>query len=379
MLNAVGIIAEFNPLHNGHRYLIKRAQQTTNADLVVVVMSGNWVQRGIPAIVDKWQRTQMALAAGADLVIELPVQFVVQPADIFAFQAVKLVKQLDCQWLAFGCEHSNWDFDHLAQIKVSSDHQAFQNYRATYATLIRQNFYQQTGLKITGPNDLLALNYARAKRSLEASFKLKPILRSSGHNDKVAEQSSKYVSSAVIRRSLFNDHNLNSVSQWMPKSSIELMQQPWFNWNTFWPLLRYRIIESSLADLQSIYEMREGLEHRLKQGAIQSKTFKEFIQFIKTKRYTYSTLLRLCFYVLIGLTKTDWKSIKTESYLRILGFDKKGRQYLNQIKKQVMVPIITNVTKDALNKYLEWDFRAGMLFQMESHHYEDLYQHPIIK
>ena len=379
MLSAVGVIAEFNPFHNGHRYLLRTARRVTRADAVVVVMSGNWVQRGQPAVVDKWQRTRMALRYGADLVVELPVQFAVQSAGIFASRAVSLVDQLKCRNLAFGCEHSDWDFDRLARVKLRANPRWFKNYRLPYADLARKAFRRQTGISVTQPNDLLALNYARAKRALSAPVKLWPVQRNDQHSRAEVNLKSEFSSSTALRRRLFSTRKRAALARWVPNGCLADLVRPWFSWRWFWPELRYRLVESSPGELRAVYQMREGLEFRLKRGAVRSVTFRQFIRAVKTKRYTYSSLMRLCFYVLINFKKSNWLRVQNRQYLRILGFNRTGQRYLSQIKKRVTVPMITNVNQQALERDLEWDFRAGMLLEMKNHRYEDLYRHPVIK
>lgn len=379
MLRALGIIAEFNPLHNGHRHLIRLARQRSRADVTVVVMSGNWVQRGQPAVVDKWARTKMALANGADLVIELPVQFAVQPADEFAFQAVRMVSSLKCRWLAFGCEDASWDFNRLARIKVHPDFKLFHHFNESYAALSRQAFYQQTGVKLDQPNDLLGLNYARAKRVLQSRIRLLPIQR---HNQRVSTpriNGSRLVSSTFIRQRLFKTRKLTSISRWVPANCIKNLSGPWFSWSTLWPELRCQLIETSLADLRNIYQMNEGLEYRLKRAAIQASSFRQFLRLVKAKRYTYARLRRLCFYVLVQFKRQDWLRVRSSERIRILGFNPTGRRYLHQIKKRESVPLITVVNRKALNQALHWEFKAGMLIEMVNHRFEDRYRHPIIR
>ena len=378
MLRALGIIAEFNPFHNGHRRLIRLAQHLSRANVTVIVMSGNWVQRGQPAMVDKWARTRMALKNGADLVIELPAPFAVQSADRFAFQAVRIVNDLQCDWLAFGCEDADWNFDRLAQIKLQPNAKSFHRFNHSYADLSRQNFYQQTGIQLDHPNDLLGLDYARSKRKLHSTLKLLPIRRQGRHMGITKNNPYRIVNSTFIRRRLFKTREVNSVSNWMPANCLEDLFPPWLSWSDLWPELRYQLVEASLSDLKDIYQMNEGLEYRLKRAAIQASSFKQFLQLIKTKRYTYSRLQRLCFYVLIQFKKPDWLRIRTKEVVRVLGFNRRGQQYLHQIKKQLPAPLITVTDRSHLKHDLHWDFKAGMLVEMINHHFEDLYRHSII-
>ena len=361
-LSAAGIVAEFNPFHFGHLSLLRQARLKTNCDVLIILMSGNWVQRGQPAIVDKWVRTWTALSHGADLLIELPVLTAVQPADRFALGAVNLINQLKCSWLVFGCEDPSLDFNRLAKIQVKPK----SNYHFSAADLERRAFDRAAGTRVDLPNDLLALNYARAKQRLASRIRLVPMSRKSG------------ITSGMIRRELLNGQ-FQQVKQQVPDDCDSLFNRSFLDWNRFWPLLRYRLIEAPLCELHRIYQMREGLEYRMKRSAVRSSTFRQFIHSVKTKRYTYSSLQRLCFYVLIDLTESGYRhGIRQSAYLRVLGFNQRGRQYLNQVKKRVSLPIITNSDQTTLHGKLKWEFKAGMLTEMMLHQHEDRFRHPII-
>lgn len=376
MLKAVGIIAEFNPFHNGHRQLIQIAKQRAHADVVVIVMSGNWVQRGQPALIDKWARTQMALANGADLVVELPAVQAVQPADRFAKAGVQLVHALHCQTLAFGCEHPDWNFARLGHIRLQPA-TAFHNYQHSYADSIRQAITQQTGYHITEANDLLAFNYARALDQAAVNIHLLPVARKIKHGDKVLTVASPIVNSTWLRKYFLQGHG--TYPQGMPRNCQQFLKPPYFSWQTFWPLLRYRILTSSLTELRQVYQMNEGLEHRFHQAAVQTSDFRHFIQAVKTKRYTYGRLERLCFYVLMHLKRTDYQSMQIVPALRLLGFNSQGQAYLHQIKKNLNLPLISVANQKSLHQLLPWDCRAGWLLSMYNHQAEDLFRHPVIR
>ena len=152
-MQAVGLITEYNPLHNGHRYHLRQAQQLTNADCVIVVMSGDWLQRGEPAILDKWTRAKLALENGADLVIELPVFFATQPAHLFARGGIELLSALDCTSVVFGAEHPELDFQRLATA-IAARQGSFTHYNATFATQFNAALQAATGVTLTAANDI---------------------------------------------------------------------------------------------------------------------------------------------------------------------------------------------------------------------------------
>ena len=158
-MSICGLIAEYNPLHNGHVWQIQQIKRNLQPEVLVVVMSGNFVQRGDFAILNKWQRARLALEAGADLVIELPIYGAVQPADMFAEEAVRILQQLQVETLVFGSENPHIDYYQLAEQiqKVSLNSEQFTDFHNTYATQFNQNLQQQLGINITQPNQLLVI------------------------------------------------------------------------------------------------------------------------------------------------------------------------------------------------------------------------------
>ncbi|UQS85280.1 nucleotidyltransferase [Apilactobacillus apisilvae] len=373
MLKAVGIISEYNPFHNGHLYHIKKAKALTHADICVVLMSGNWVQRGQPAILDKWDRTQMALDNGADLVLELPFQFAVQPVDIFAKYSVNILGSLNCTWLSFGSENPNLNFYELSKILVN-DHKLFQDYNHTYSSLIKTAFLNKTGVMIDSPNDTLGLNYATYNNELNNSMKLVPIKRKdSNHSD--TELSFDSISSASSIRK--NIKQFQKIAPFVPQKTFDLLKNhQCINWNVFWDYLKYKILTSSLDDLKNIYQMNEGLEHRFKKYIYESNDFEHFLNKLKTKRYTYARLRRLCVYTLLNFKRSDF--FKSQQYVRILGFNGLGRSYLRQEKKHVNMEVISKPNKKLLSNELLFDYRAGNVYSIASEKYEDLYRIPLI-
>jgi cytidyltransferase-like protein len=378
MLKAVGIIAEYNPFHNGHLYQIREARKLTHADIVVVVMSGNWVQRGQPALIDKWQRTKMALQNGADLVLELPVQSVVQPAHIFAQHAVNILTQIGCSFLSFGSENPTLDFDLLAS-KISQNESTndgiFNNHHLTYSALIQAQISAITGYDINQPNDILGLNYAIANYQNNSKLTLFPIPRqASSHHDTEIALHSHFASGSALRQ-LIMQSDLSTVLQYMPQYSAEVFNHI-VTWNQLWPLLKYKLITTSVDELATIYQMTEGLQYRLKKYVSQAQSFNEFLHLIKTKRYTYARLRRLLVYTLLNWQDSD--VYLNQEYIRILGFNTKGQQYLKQVKHTLSVPVITKINKKLAEKELSLEVIAGQIYGNIHGNNQDFGKSPII-
>lgn len=374
-MKAVAIVAEYNPFHNGHLYQLTQAKQQTQADVVIALMSGNWMQRGEPAIFDKWQRARAALNHGIDLVVELPFATAVQPANLFAMGAVRLASELNASYLSFGAENPTMDYQTL--IDHQPDATVFRRFDQTYATLYQQFLNESTGIKLNQPNDILAYSYANANHQLGNPIQLVPIQRlGSQHNDQDLNINRQISSATAIRKTIIKQQ-LQLLDLTVPKATLELIKdnQP-LNWTQFWPLLRYELVETPINELHQIYQMTEGIEYRLKKAAEKATSFDEFVHLVKTKRYTYARIRRLCVYVLTHAYDTEVK--KATDYARILGFTATGQRYLNQLKKEIAIPMITKMTDDLSRGMMALDYRAGMLIQLINNQPQDFYQRPIM-
>ncbi|WP_428958712.1 nucleotidyltransferase [Levilactobacillus brevis] len=358
-LRAAGIVAEYNPFHNGHAYQIAQARQKTGADVIVAAMSGNWVQRGEPAIMDKWQRTEAALAGGVDLVVELSGAAALQPAHLFAQGAIAVLATLKCQWLVFGTEHPDMDYDCL-MAHLPSDPVIFKRFDQTYASLFQGYLREQTGITLSAANDILGFFYAVANQQQGQPLQLVPLARrGSQHNDTAVMQGTNYASATAIRAaSLAGDWA--TVQPVVPAKTLALLQQEsLISWADFWPLLRYQLISAPVTDMRQRYQITEGVEYRLKRAALEATTFADFMRIVKTKRYTYTRLQRQAAYLLLQALPEEMRP--QPQYLRVLGYSKQGQAYLHQIKKHVALPLVSRANRDWQKGVGSLDDRLGAL------------------
>ncbi|MBU7539356.1 nucleotidyltransferase [Levilactobacillus brevis] len=358
-LRAAGIVAEYNPFHNGHAYQIAQARQKTGADVIVAAMSGNWVQRGEPAIMDKWQRTEAALAGGVDLVVELSGAAALQPAHLFAQGAIAVLATLKCQWLVFGTEHPDMDYDCL-MAHLPSDPAIFKRFDQTYASLFQGYLREQTGITLSAANDILGFFYAVANQQQGQPLQLVPLARQgSQHNDTAVMQGTNYASATAIRAaSLAGDWA--TVQPVVPAKTLALLQQEsLISWADFWPLLRYQLISAPVTDMRQRYQITEGVEYRLKRAALEATTFADFMRIVKTKRYTYTRLQRQAAYLLLQALPEEMRP--QPQYLRVLGYSKQGQAYLHQIKKHVALPLVSRANRDWQKGVGSLDDRLGAL------------------
>ncbi|MBM6613494.1 nucleotidyltransferase [Desemzia sp. RIT804] len=378
-MKSCGIIAEYNPFHNGHQYQIQEAKKLTSAEIVIVVMSGNFLQRGEPAIVDKWQRTKMALSSGADLVIELPAAFSVQPADYFAKGGISLLQELRCDALSFGTESGigeefqlfaeNWNSH---EKEIDAKFKQLKNNGETYAAQMQQavkDSIPENKLNTMAPNTILGLAYAKENNRYPKPMTLHPVKRvGSGYHEQVLGDT-PFQSATALRKEMLEvsaaSQKLTSLQTAVPAPTFDILQQSDFAyWGKFWPFLKYQLILQSEEQLREIYQMNEGIEYRLKQKVTEAETFEHFIGLVKTKRYPWVRLQRLFTYILLQFKKTEMQeALQKPKAIRVLGFTEKGQSYLSAVKKEVSLPIISRLNQK--NKFLwEMDIRAGRVYQL---------------
>lgn len=378
-MKSCGIIAEYNPFHNGHQYQIQEAKKLTSAEIVIVIMSGNFLQRGEPAIVDKWQRAEMALSSGADLVIELPVAFSVQPADYFAKGGVSLLQELRCDALSFGTESGTGEeFQIFAEQwnshekEIAARFNALKNNGETYATQMQQAVKEvipNTELNSMAPNTILGLAYAKENNRYPKPMTLHSVIRvgSGYHENKLGD--TPFQSATALRKEMLKvteaSQDLTSIQTAVPSTTLDILQQADFaSWENFWPFLKYQLILQSEEQLREIYQMNEGIEYRLKKKASEAETFEHFIELVKTKRYPWVRLQRLFTYILLQFKKADMQeALRRPKAIRVLGFTEKGQQHLSKVKKEISLPIISRLNQK--NNFLwEMDIRAGKIYQL---------------
>ena len=361
-MQAVGMIAEFNPFHAGHAYALAQARKLTQADVVVVVMSGNYVQRGEPAIFDKWVRARAALDHGADIVIELPVTGAVQAADQFAEAGVATLAALRVTALAFGTEHPELAYLDLARQleKAPLMDPGFSDYTQTYATQLNAAYAKTAGITQTDPNFMLGLSYAKAVLALQVPMQLYPFGRQ-GRQVHALHLTANLASASAIRQRLRGGESLAKI---VPADLIPVYtKQQQYGWPQYFPWLKYRLQTADLAQLRQVATMAEGLEYRFTQQIDDAIDMTSFLKRVKSKRYTYARLRRLALAITLNMTTAAVEKARHLPQLHVLGFTPAGQQYLRQVKHQVGWPLLTRVSADMLapNGILAMTHRADRL------------------
>ncbi len=372
----IGIIAEYNPFHNGHKYHIEQARAKAGGEPVVVIMSGNFVQRGESAIYDKYSRTRAALLCGADIVLELPIFYATAHAEIFARGAVGIFAKLRAiKHLAFGTEAENLEeIEKASAFLTENESGIWQNIRAQKLTshpTARAEAVARMGgdaTWVSSPNNILAIEYIRAINRYSADIRPVAIKREGGayHSTDLSE----IPSATAIRKHLFSG-NTNALKIGTPNEAHEIFSRlnP-VHTDRFSEILRYKLLVGGEEWLNAIAGAVEGIENRVIREAESHTTFTALAEAVKTKRYTYAAVSRLLTHALLGITKADYADLLENGtpYVRVLGFRKSSASVLSELAETAKIPVITNfkhaprLLDSRSMGYLERDIQASDIY-----------------
>lgn len=364
-----GIVAEYNPFHNGHAYHVQRAREQTQADVIVAVMSGNFLQRGEPAIIDKWHRAQAAVANGVDLVVELPFEWAVQSADFFAKGAVKILSDLQCTSLCFGSDYGD-DFDYQQfgqqylenQLKINETLKKLTDQRLSYAQKMMISLSENLPdiqFEENQPNHMLALSYAKENAELREPMKLVSVARKTASYHSTDLQGT-IASATAIRQAIRKRQNIH---EFVPMQTADLLaSESFIDWEEIWPFLKYRLQMDSIFQLQQVYQMVNGMEYRMKKKANESHSFSEFISNTISKRYVKPRIQRLCLYTLLNISEEQMATQWQQTAIRPLAYNKKGQAFLASklIQKK---PVVARFAKKEAEIY-PMTLKADRLYQL---------------
>lgn len=356
MKKGTAIIAEFNPFHNGHRYIIEKASEA--ADFVGIIMSGSFVQRGEPAVFDKFLRTRAALLNGADIVLELPVVYATGGADVFAYGGLDTVRRSGIfDSLTFGCECEDTSalegisdilFNEPAEFK-----EIFRKYTdmgLSYPKAREKALCHIYGIKegiLSKPNNILGIEYMRAIRTLGADIEPRSIERiGCGYNEESLR--GEYSSATAIRKALFSEQ-YDSIREAVPANLFNMytdeIRKGVPNIEDYKDILKYIILSKGAEGLKYICDVTEGLENKIYSNS-DFESIEELLNSIKSKRYTMTKLKRALLHILLDIKREDAYPPKPVPYIRVLGVRKEKRDLLSHLGESAEVPVIINVKKD---------------------------------
>lgn len=361
-MNSIGIIAEYNPFTNGHIYHLKKIKEKYPNYTIILVMNSHFTQRGIPTIIDKWKRTEIALKLGINLIIELPFSFATQSADFFAYGATTILEKLKVERIIFGSESDsvetletiakaqieNAEFDKLVKI--------YSKLGKNYPTAISSAIYDLTKKKIETPNDLLGISYIKSIIKNNYHIKYETIKRKNNyHNDSLEIEGS----ASSIRKALKEKQN---IKKYIPEIEYNYLDNLHFI-DDYFTILKYKIITEP--DLSIYQTVDEGIDKLLKKQINKATNIDELIKLVKSKRYTYNKISRMLIHILCNFTKEKAKQYNTIRYIRVLGLDKTGSNYLNKIKKNIDIPIISKIKRDK-DEMLDFEIKTTEIYDITS-------------
>ena len=395
-MKAVGLVTEYNPFHNGHLYHLNKAMELTGADISVAVMSGDFVQRGEPAVLDKYTRTSMALNSGVNLVVELPVNYAVSSAESFAAGALKILDYIKADSIAFGSESGDIErLSKLAHILCDNEDTLYKeiskytangiSYAAARQKVVEKLTDKDTAAMLTSSNNILAVEYLKA--IIKNNYAIKPYtVQRQGDSYNDTDIRSEYASATALRGNLKADN----ISKYIPVKAGLILSS---NTNYIYPdditeALFTRLLDILFAsgydknvfieNVMQYPDVSKEIAGRLYKSAMDMITrtvsqrseskdnwafsFGSLCEHIKTKEVPLSRIKRALVRITLGLDKKHMEKYSNAPYIRVLGFDKKGQEYLSYIRKTVEVPLITK-TADYKEMLLD-DIHAANIYNM---------------
>ncbi len=360
-MKSIGIVAEYNPFHNGHLYHINKIKEKYPDYTIIVVMNGNFTERGDVTIIDKWKRKDIALELGADLVVELPFPFSTQSADYYAYGAITILEKLNCEKVIFGSESNNIeDLKLIAKTQIDNEDfdklvKIYCKFGNNYPTALSLALEELTNKKITTPNDLLGISYIKA--ILLNNYKIIPetIQRTNDYHDK--ELLNEIASATAIRNNLKEN---NDIKDYVPENTLKRLNNLHFI-DDYYKLLKYKILTEENLDLYQT--VPDGFTKNIKEAILTCNNYDELITKLKRKHLTYNKISRALLHILLNFTKNKANTFKNITYIRPLGMNKKGKEYLNIIKKEIDIPIISKITREK-DPMLEYELETTKIYDL---------------
>lgn len=365
MSKVLGIIAEYNPFHNGHLYHLQKSLQVTGSSYSVAIVSGNFTQRGSTSLVDKWTKAEIALKNGIDLVLELPLLYSISSAENFAEGAIKILDSLKVvDYISFGSESGDISTLNMIADILYKEPKAYKNILShelskglsfpkarENALLMYLNNIRKFSNVLSSPNNILGIEYLKALKKYKSNIIPVTIER---YNSNYHDTSySGNVASATAIRNIVKNNGWDILRKVVPENTFSILLEnikvghvvP--DLSTFEKQIIYNLRKMSLQEIAELPDVSEGLENAIKNAANSCNSVVEFLNIIKSKRYTNTRLQRILVYALLGITKKDIDlSKKAIPYIRVLGFNNKGKYLISEVARaNPKLEIITSVKK----------------------------------
>ncbi|MGI6152771.1 MAG: nucleotidyltransferase [Christensenellaceae bacterium] len=376
-MKIAGIIAEYNPFHNGHAYHIQKTRDGFGADYVVCVMSGHFTQRGLPAIADKWTRAKSALCCGADAVLELPFLSAVRSAEGFAYGAVRLLNALGCiDLLSFGSEAGTIDpLADCAQILLEEPDEYKEclakklgdgaSYASARAHALEACMPSGGSDVLNGSNNILAVEYLKALARVGSRIAPVTIKRLDTEYNS-SEPSAKMASASALRSIILKEgYDREYLSRYIPSDALYSSCDGLVDSSSLFPHLAYKLRMMPLEAIRNIFEVAEGLEYKIKEAAKYAKSYEELLDLIGSKRYAKSRISRILLYCLFDITKqTVHATDSSPTYAHLLGFRQESRDLISTIAKRSRIPFITKAAEFIEDAGFSYDLLASDIYAL---------------
>lgn len=364
-MKTIGIVAEFNPFHNGHEYLIKKAKEITGADIAICIMSGNFTQAGNISIIDKFKRAKTAIENGFDAIIELPTIYATSSSQFFAYGAINILNSLNCiDYLCFGSESGNIkELITIANKLIVNDKLIWENISKELKTGIsfakaRENAIcpfltnEEIQISITS-NNILAIEYIKSLITLKSTITPIAIKR---------EEKDNITSATKIRAMVQNNEDY---TKYLPNNVI--LENTMFN-NSLFTILKYKTVSLGKQKLAQISEVTEGLENKIYNEINYCTNYEDFIQNIKSKRYQLSKIKRIMINILLDITKDLYNKLNNNktTYAHILALNENTKnKVLSLLGKNSNIPIITSINDEIIDN-LNLNVKESLLLDIKS-------------
>lgn len=371
-MQIIGIVTEYNPFHNGHLYQIKKIKEMYPDSVIIVAMSGNYTMRGEISVLDKWNKTNIAINNGIDIVLEIPFIYSNQSSDIFSYASLKMLNEFKIEKLVFGSETNNIDLLSLAS-SVQIDNKKFdslvKDYMSkgyNYPSSIGKSIYELTGIKIKESNDILGVSYI--KEILKNKYNIKPISIKRTNNFKTNTKKSNIISAYEIREFLNKNE---SIKEYVPNNVTPYIKK--VDYEKLFNLIKYKVI-SEKNSLNKYHLIDEGIENRIYEGVIKCDNYDDLVKYISNKRVTINKVNRILINIFVGLTKEE-ASNKELSYIKILGLSKNGKKYYSKIKKDINIKVCNKFEKEVMNTELKASYLYSIITNGKSIFNSEIKEH----
>ena len=396
-MNIAGIIVEYNPMHNGHINHINLCRKHTKADAVVAVLSGNFVQRGTPSILDKWTKARMALNNGVDLVIELPVIYSLSSAEFFAQGAVSILNSLGVvSSLCFGTEYP--DIESIKKIssilveepllfkeKLKEHLASGFDFPTARSLALKEITSDDLADYLEKPNSILGIEYCKSLIKFKSNIIPYAVKREGSYTD--ACLNNNFSSASSIRKYLKSGNDIELLKNHVPinvfndLTFLNSLGYNFIDYNHMMPFLKYKFYTNK-DSIKNLPDVSEGIENRIFMAMNQAATFEELISLVKTKRYTHSRISRILTQFFIGFDSFDSKKLRKERapYARVLGFNEKGAMILKKAKSCASIPLITKIKPNEF-EVMDLEIQATNVYSLLRSNIkfnQDFYTGPVI-